>query len=1537
MADYTLSAEIKADASGFTTGIKEAVTSLSGLEKALSKVSAKVKEFGAKVKEFGAKVGAKIKPHLEKLDKGVDKLNTNLKGFGVDLSKTFDTANDITKKFGLDLDKMAAKFGVSGLLLTGIATVTIALEKMGQAMDEATAEIVKGTGATGQTLRDLEHSFQDALINGVGAPVAEVAGAVADINTRFGVTGEELTELTDNFDAFAGVTGQDTRQAIASVADVMDKWNIKTESASVLMNQLTKASQDSGETVANLTASLKNGQAIFSQFGMSVTQSIAFLANLKKNGIDSSVVMTAMRTAMTNFVNQGMDAEEGLKAVSEQIKNATSKTEAMQIAVSTFGTRGGAEMVKVFRDGAMDISAYTEELENAIDTVSKTDEASRTAMDAWDDLKATMMGTFGQFGQAISALVKGVIDIFRNLLATLSPIINSIGAVVRRLITGFAEIFTKISGYIKDFAVRLGFSNGILTKILNKLASVIATIWEGIIWVFDKAYNAIVIVLDSLKIAFYSLVKVLAPIFNPVAEGIAKGFNFIIETINKGIQKLNWLADTLGAESFKIKEISTLDVGSFAIDTKEVDGKIKDLKAEINDLLKGTKKQTIETTEVVYKSQSSLLAALEGGASNAGEVTKKTLADISKWEDKLIAQKIQELEFERDNEIQRLQNRKATEEEILAVTQKYGDAIIKLKEEQIERERKAELAGVKGTENRKKAELKINEYYDNEIAKLHAEKVKAEIAQEEKKYSVLEEYQEKFKSQTLKILEAEERYAVQNAKSEAERAEIQAQFAQRRYEMSVRELELEKAKAVLKAKNGGDVEGIKRLEEYYRTELMLLEESYKATLKNSEMQKVATQDTKKLGDESTSTLKKIGKGADKVVKTIVKIVKYTYKAISVTVKTTLGVYKKLTSGLVSAGRKITSVFKSLFNFDTSDALDSLLVIEDKILTFFYEGASKIPAFVSSVLQSVEVLVGNVANLINFDTLGNSLDLMITEIVSKVPAIAQKIIGIVGGLIKTVGESIGRNAKPIADGIGTMVSSLLSELPSVLGAVVPAILDVINGLLTYIADNSDSLVQTIYNILDTLIDAVTKFISDGGLAKLIPAIVNLITTLAEAIADNLEPFVTAIVDSLPALFDGIAKVISTADDILPKIVSALILLVKGIIESLAELLSDDDFLNDLIDIIAQIVEEIAIALIELAPVLVKAVVKIAFAIIKNLPEILTRLLQVPFNILKNLDWEGFFEDFLGIFEELWDGLVNMFTSWFEYMVDVGKNLIKGLWEGISGFASWLWKNVKNFFSDLLKKIKNLFGIHSPSTVFAEIGGNMIKGLWQGIQNFFGTLWDNCKSLFSSFASFVSDVFGSIGSTISGAFSSAFNGVSSFISSAMNAFSSFGSWLSSTFSSIVSGVSSVLSSAVSTVSSGLSNVMGSVSSGLSSAVSTVTKAAGNAGSAIVSGIKSAGSAIASGTKRVINKLKFWATGTNDAPSGLAVVGEAGPELVRFRGGEQVLNASNTQKALSGMGGKTNNFSIVFNNTADTTAYTVMRQMRQYSRQMAINGVL
>ena len=67
-----------------------------------------------------------------------------------------------------------------------------------------------------------------------------------------------------------------------------------------------------------------------------------------------------------------------------------------------------------------------------------------------------------------------------------------------------------------------------------------------------------------------------------------------------------------------------------------------------------------------------------------------------------------------------------------------------------------------------------------------------------------------------------------------------------------------------------------------------------------------------------------------------------------------------------------------------------------------------------------------------------------------------------------------------------------------------------------------------------------------------------------------------------------------------------------------------------------------------------------------------------------------------------------------IIEVGKDIVRGLWEGIKAMASWIGEKVSGFVGGLVDGVKGVLGIHSPSRVFAGIGQNMALGLGQGFE-------------------------------------------------------------------------------------------------------------------------------------------------------------------------------------------------------------------------------
>lgn len=69
-----------------------------------------------------------------------------------------------------------------------------------------------------------------------------------------------------------------------------------------------------------------------------------------------------------------------------------------------------------------------------------------------------------------------------------------------------------------------------------------------------------------------------------------------------------------------------------------------------------------------------------------------------------------------------------------------------------------------------------------------------------------------------------------------------------------------------------------------------------------------------------------------------------------------------------------------------------------------------------------------------------------------------------------------------------------------------------------------------------------------------------------------------------------------------------------------------------------------------------------------------------------------------------------------VASVGRNIVQGLWNGISGAASWLLGKIRGWCSSILKGIKGFFNINSPSRVMRdEVGIMLALGMAQGIED------------------------------------------------------------------------------------------------------------------------------------------------------------------------------------------------------------------------------
>lgn len=156
-------------------------------------------------------------------------------------------------------------------------------------------------------------------------------------------------------------------------------------------------------------------------------------------------------------------------------------------------------------------------------------------------------------------------------------------------------------------------------------------------------------------------------------------------------------------------------------------------------------------------------------------------------------------------------------------------------------------------------------------------------------------------------------------------------------------------------------------------------------------------------------------------------------------------------------------------------------------------------------------------------------------------------------------------------------------------------------------------------------------------------------------------------------------------------------------------------ENLLPVVEKILENIGVVVQEKGPEMIEKFVGYA---VDKLPDIIELGLQMVIALVKGLAQN---------LPQLVTGVLNMAATIIKTLVDsipdvieVGKDIVRGVWDGIKAMGSWIKEKVSGFFGGIVDNVKGVLGIHSPSRVFAGIGENMALGLGEGWDNEYGSI-------------------------------------------------------------------------------------------------------------------------------------------------------------------------------------------------------------------------
>ncbi len=273
-------------------------------------VGAKFSELGDNVADAGKKllplsatiaaVGTASMAAWHQLDDAYDNITAKTGATGEKAEELHDTFD---KVFGsLPVESQDASDAIAGieqrLGLTGNALTTVSEQFLKFAE-------VNDTDVT-SAVTNVSKAMNDAGISGTQA--SQVLDQLTAASQASGIGVDRLTELLSlngvtmrqlgySILKFAEVNDTDVTSAVTNVSKAMNDAGISGTQASQVLDQLTAASQASRIGVDRLTDLLSLNGVTMRQLGYSITDTIALLATMEKNGVDVGSVLTGLKYA----------------------------------------------------------------------------------------------------------------------------------------------------------------------------------------------------------------------------------------------------------------------------------------------------------------------------------------------------------------------------------------------------------------------------------------------------------------------------------------------------------------------------------------------------------------------------------------------------------------------------------------------------------------------------------------------------------------------------------------------------------------------------------------------------------------------------------------------------------------------------------------------------------------------------------------------------------------------------------------------------------------------------------------------------------------------------------------------------------------------------------------------------------------------------------------------------------------------------------------------------------------------------------------
>lgn len=343
----------------------------------------------------------------------------------------------------------------------------------------------------------------------------------------------------------------------------------------------------------------------------------------------------------------------------------------------------------------------------------------------------------------------------------------------------------------------------------------------------------------------------------------------------------------------------------------------------------------------------------------------------------------------------------------------------------------------------------------------------------------------------------------------------------------------------------------------------------------------------------------------------------------------------------------------------SGSLASMKAAWGNVLTGLVQGGSGLDQSITALVSSAKTFVGNVMPVAKS---------ALTGVVSLVREVAPVIIAEIPALISEV-------LPPLVEAGTGLVSALISTVSNNAGTFSNIAVNLVTTLASFILQSAPQLIMTGLQLILSLVQGISQ-----QLPTLIPMAIQAIMTLVQGLIGMLPQIISAGIELIVALVNGIAQ---SLPQLIPMGIQALLSLINGIVGAIPQL----------IQAALGLVPVVIDALIQNLPLLIQGGIQLIIALIQGLGQAIPQL--------------------IGFMPQIKDAVINSLKE--IDLLQVGKDLMSGLLEGIKSMAGAIAETAKNVAKGAVEGIKNFLGINSPSTLMIEQGEYTGGGFALGMEN------------------------------------------------------------------------------------------------------------------------------------------------------------------------------------------------------------------------------